>query len=476
MAGELKQAVGRRSTGARVLLVDDDGRLRRALRRTLAAAGHAVVEAGSAAEAIQLFDAQDFDLVLTDVQMPDMDGVELLKRVRERKGDQPVLLISGDPDLKSALKAVEYGALEYLTKPVQRAKFLASVERALILGRRRRQDHSSEARSGERRRPQRNELTGALLAGRYRVGALLGSGGMGSVYEAVREDLGQMPVAIKVLHESIASDEDALGRFRREAHTVARLNHQNIVRILDFQMPGDEPAFLVMERLTGCSLGDALKHGRRFSIQEVAIIAAQALDALAVAHAADVVHRDLKPDNVFLVASAGAASTVKLLDFGVAKLTGTAPNEKLTQTGAILGTPAYMSPEQARGAEVDLRTDLYALGCVMFEALRGEPPVVADNYNALIFKIQVGRATPLGASMPNVDTSFIALIDRAIARDPADRFQSAQQMAEALRPWTAPRSVLELRIPDSSPLALATTLSPPESRPTRKRKRSHTKK
>ncbi len=140
---------------------------------------------------------------------------------------------------------------------------------------------------------------------------------MGAVYEATREDLARMPVAIKVLHASLATDADALRRFRREAHTVAAIDHPNIVRILDFQTPASEPAFLVMERLHGGTLGDAIETKRRFSVDDVARITLQVLAALSAAHAANVIHRDLKPDNVYLTLMPGMPDVVKLLDFGV---------------------------------------------------------------------------------------------------------------------------------------------------------------
>ncbi|MFI5298360.1 MAG: serine/threonine-protein kinase, partial [Polyangiales bacterium] len=221
-------------------------------------------------------------------------------------------------------------------------------------------------------------LQGALLGGRYRVGRLLGAGGMGAVYEAMQEDLGRR-VAIKVLlPEVIASSDDAeaLRRFAREARAAAALHHPNIVAVTDFS-PGDAtaPAFLVMELLQGRSVARAIMDEGRLGPERVVTIAIQILAALETAHAAGLVHRDIKPDNVFLVPVTGAAGgeLVKVLDFGIAKLArgGGATSSGLTATGAVLGTPAYMSPEQARGRDVDARSDLYAVGALMYHALSG---------------------------------------------------------------------------------------------------------
>jgi serine/threonine protein kinase len=461
-----------RAIGGRVLVVDDNDELRRGFRRILRAAGHEVVEASNGREATELAVAGRFDAVLSDVRMPDMDGVELLRRLHEGDPDLPVLLISGDPDLSSALKAVEYGALEYLTKPIDRDQVQASVARAIELRR-----HRSEARlalsahSGARVRAPNEELTGALLAGRYRIGERLGSGGMGSVYDAVREDLARMPVAIKVLHPTLATDIDVLRRFQREAHTVASLDHPNIVRIVDFHMQADEPAFLVMERLHGVSLADALTMGQRFTVEEVALIAVQVLAALEAAHDAGVVHRDLKPDNVFLTSLPGMPNVVKILDFGVAKLVDAPRSEKLTQTGMVMGTPAYMAPEQARGVTVDARCDLYAVGCLMFEALTGRPPFAAENYNALIYEIQLGSPPKLAELRPDVGAAFAGLIERAMARDPNDRFQTARSMADAVTSWLTPSKLPSRRAPASSPLTTAKTIRPPVAVRERRRRK-----
>jgi serine/threonine protein kinase/CheY-like chemotaxis protein len=450
--------------------VDDNDELRRGFRRMLRAGGHEVVEAANGCEATELVASSRFDAVLSDVRMPDMDGIELLRRLHETDPDLPVLLISGDPDLRSALKAVEYGALEYLTKPINGDQVKASVARAVELRRQRLQAKLAlSAHSGARVRAPTEDLVGTLLAGRYRVGARLGSGGMGSVHEAVREDLGNMPVAIKVLHPTLATDLDVLRRFEREAHTVASLDHPNIVRIVDFHMVPDEPALLVMERLHGFSVADALTMGQKFEVEEVAFITLQVLAALEAAHGANVVHRDLKPDNIFLISLPGTPNVVKILDFGVAKLVDGPRNDKLTQTGMVMGTPAYMAPEQARGVTVDARCDLYAVGCLMYEALTGRPPFAAENYNALIYEIQLGTPPKLLDYRPEVDAAFVRLIEKAMARDPEARFQTARSMADAVSDWLAPSAAGSRTLSDTSPLTTAKTLRPPV--PVRERRR-----
>jgi CheY-like chemotaxis protein len=459
----------------RVLLVDDNDALRRLFGRSLSRAGYTIVEVANGEEAMTLVPEGEFDVVVSDVRMPDMDGVELLMAIHERDPDLPVLLISGAPDLDTAMKAVKFGAFEYLAKPVPLAGLETSVARAIELRRSRVQAKEAlDARSGARRMAAQTVVpaesyTGALLGGKYRVGALIGSGGMGAVYEAEREDLGNMKVAVKVMQSIARNREDLFARFRREAETVAAIDHPTIVRVLDFQSPPGQPPFLVMERLHGVPLGVAIASQGQFSVQRTAFVASQVVSALSAAHAANIVHRDLKPDNVFLTAVSGVEDIVKLLDFGVAKMLGVAGDTKLTQTGTVMGTPAYMSPEQARGAEADPRSDLYAVGCLMYEALTGRAPFSGDNYNAIVFAVQQSTPAPLLARCPDLDPAFAAVVEKAMAREVWARFQRADEMAAALTAWALQKAPA----PNSPPIVLAPAIDhTPVAKSKRRRRRS----
>ena len=457
----------------RVLLVDDQPELRRLFLRSLTKAGHAVTAVGNGRKAVELANEGGFDVVISDVRMPDMGGVELLQALHARDPDLPVLLVSGSPDLETAMKAVEYGAFEYLTKPVSFEKLGSSTQKAIDLRRQRAEAKQAieQYRSGTQRRARpamdadRESWTGELLGGRYRVGRLLGAGGMGAVYEATREDLGQMRVAVKILHASLAFDESLLARFRREAETVGQINHPNIVHILDFRAEPDEPAYLVMELLDGISLRQALARHIDFSPERIVFIASQMLAALAAVHRAQVIHRDIKPDNVLLTSVSGLGDIVKLLDFGVAKQLAATPGNTLTQTGTVLGTPTYMAPEQARGAPTDRRSDLYAVGAIMYEALAGAAPYTGDNYNALLFAIMQGKPVPLGQLRSDLDPELVDVIERAMATDPEARFQTAEEMAQALLPW------LTLDAPASAPPESAAAAFAPTIVPVSKRKK-----
>ena len=276
---------------------------------------------------------------------------------------------------------------------------------------------------------------GALLGGRYRLVRLIGRGGMGSVYEATQEDL-RRRVAVKLLDPRLASDPAHIERFRREALSAAKLGHPNIVTVTDFQWTAGEPPFLVMEYLSGESLGTLIERSGALPPARVALIAAQVLDALGAAHAAGMIHRDVKPDNVFLTSMSGVDDVAKVLDFGIAQ--GSAPDAaQLTASGAMVGTPAYMSPEQTRGVSVDLRADIYAVGALMYHALTGELPFRGPTVPAVIVAIATTPTPSVSATRSDVPHDLSAVVLRAMSKEPSHRFASATEMRAALAPWVS---------------------------------------
>jgi serine/threonine-protein kinase len=275
---------------------------------------------------------------------------------------------------------------------------------------------------------------GRLLGGRYRIERALGSGAMGSVYEGTQEGLGRK-VAIKLLHGNLAFDQDAIARFQREAQAAAALGHPNIVQVIDYQWPQGEPPFIVMEHLTGRTLADAIHTEGRLDPARAARIAAQIAGALTAAHGAGIIHRDIKPDNVFLVSVPGVGEVAKVLDFGIAKVDRRA-DAQLTADGTMLGSPAYMAPEQARGGAIDARADIFALGSTMYRALSGRLPFDAPSLNAILFAIAEQQPMPLAQATPGLDARIIAIVERAMQKDPAGRFQSAAEMRAALESFS----------------------------------------
>ncbi|RYE94206.1 MAG: serine/threonine protein kinase, partial [Myxococcales bacterium] len=275
--------------------------------------------------------------------------------------------------------------------------------------------------------------SGELIHGKYRVLRPLADGGMGTIYEARHEVLGTS-VALKVLHPNLARRPNLVARFLQEAKLSATLVSPHIVRVLDVEQ-GPQGVLLVMELLRGETLQALLDRQHRLEVPQAIDFTLQMLEGLKVAHAASVVHRDLKPDNVFIT----AGPLLKLLDFGIAKLR-TSPefDRGLTRPGVVMGTPEYMAPEQAFSADtVDARADLYALGVILFEMLSGQRPVRGDDPKQIAQRVFSGHVTALSALLPSLPMSLVSAVHRAMAPNPRGRFDSADDMRHALLPFAA---------------------------------------
>ncbi len=279
---------------------------------------------------------------------------------------------------------------------------------------------------------------GDIIDNKYRIVRLLGEGGMGAVYEGENTRIHRR-VAIKVLHSQVASSQDAVQRFEREAQAAGRIGSEHIVEVLDLGNLPEGDRYMVMEFLEGSSLSSRIAERGRVPAQMAASITVQLLEGLRAAHDAGIIHRDLKPDNVYLLSSRGGKKDfVKILDFGISKFNTLGGEFSMTRTGAVMGTPYYMSPEQAKGnRDIDLRADLYAVGVIMYEAVAGEVPFNAETFNELLFKIVLESPTPLVDKVPGIDPYFASLVEKAMARDPAHRFQTATELADALSGWLA---------------------------------------
>jgi serine/threonine-protein kinase len=276
---------------------------------------------------------------------------------------------------------------------------------------------------------------GQIIEGKYRIVSVLGVGGMGSVYEGENTRIHRR-VAIKVLHAAVAQKGDFVQRFEREAQAAGRIGSPHIVEVLDLgNLPSGE-RFMVMEYLEGEPLTNRIKRSGRLAPQECAFLATQLLSGLAAAHQAGIIHRDLKPDNIFIV-QRGGADFVKIVDFGVSKFTNTGDELSMTRTGAVMGTPYYMSPEQARGQSIDHRSDVYSVGVVCYQALTGQLPFNAETFNELLFKIALDTPEPIEKVIPGFDPALAAIIRRSMEREPAHRFQSASEFGAALAAYTS---------------------------------------
>lgn len=260
--------------------------------------------------------------------------------------------------------------------------------------------------------------------GQYQIIAKLGQGGMATVFKAHEQSLNRV-VALKVLHPSLAENEEYIKRFKREAQSAAKLNHPNIVHIYAI---GEDRGhhFFAMELIKGESLADYKRGGKKLDTERILSITRQIAGGLEAAHEAGLVHRDIKPSNIMLLSD----GSVKVADFGIAQVTS--GETKLTMDGAVIGTPEYLSPEQCEGHPIDGRSDIYSLGVTLYELLSGKTPYYADTPVGMLMKIVKGEYPPLGSITPDIPVEIENLVKRMMATKPEQRFQSCRELITAI--------------------------------------------
>jgi CheY-like chemotaxis protein len=408
---------------ATLLVVDDSMVNRELLNVFLKRAGFQVRLAEDGKTALEILAGEPIDLVLLDVMMPGMNGLEVLSRIRKTRSpvDLPVIMVTARADSEDMVDALQLGANDYVTKPVD-----FPVARARIEAHLRTRAAAAPAAQGE-------VQVGSVLDRRYRLDARIGGGSFGTVYRARHLELDQ-PVAVKVLAAGPAGGPDAIDRFRREGISACRVQHAHAVQVLDFGTTTDGVAFLVMELLEGRTLDHELEEkGALPPLRAVAVLA-PVCGALAEAHRCGVLHRDIKPSNIFLHRGP-AGEHPKILDFGVAKLAGeSAFARSLTLDSALLGTPAYMAPERFRYEPYGPASDVYSMGMTLYHSLAGRLPFASGSDDPLaVVAVQAGEPPPpLREANPAVGPALEAVVTAMLARLPGQR-PSAASLEEELR-------------------------------------------
>jgi DNA-binding response OmpR family regulator len=482
---------------ARLLVVDDEPGNRDLLTRRLEREGYAVVTADGGRAALEVVARETVDLVLLDMLMPDLDGLAVLERIKADPAtrDLPVLMISALDDLTAIARCIEVGAADYLPKPfdpvILRARLSACLQQkrwhdqerdqlralgfvtaaaaavetgsyrpgslaevaarsdaigrlARVVDRMAVQVGERESRLRERLAELRSEVgvarqsmetarpeggptfrTGETLGTRFEIVAVLGRGGMGTVYRARDLELGE-EVAIKTVRPELVADETLRERFKDEIRLARRISHRHVVRTHDFGETGGV-WYLTMEYVEGITVRELLDTRGRLGVPAVLALGTQLAEALAVAHEVGVIHRDIKPQNLLL----DAEGVLKVMDFGVARLAERSIG--LTEAGLVVGTPAYMSPEQITAEPVDERTDLYSAGAVLYECLTGRPPIEAASMVLLVARVLSDEPAPPSSLVPDVPVALDDLVLQLLAKRPADRVPSATALAERLQ-------------------------------------------
>ena len=282
--------------------------------------------------------------------------------------------------------------------------------------------------------PTVDQMIGRTL-GCYKVVEVIGRGGMGTIYKA-HDQWMDRTIAIKMLHQHLVHDPQSVQRFNQEAKAAGNIEHPNVIQAYDFGIaPDTEQPFLVMEYLQGNSLSEIIEAERQIDYERAVNIFIQACEALAAAHAKDVLHRDLKPSNIMLIKTKDQPDFVKIVDFGIAKMMpGSGKEMQLTQTGEVFGSPLYMSPEQFVGRKVDRRSDIYAMGCVMYEALMGKPPIVGEHVLETMYKHMNEKPKKFAEVRPELKISpkVEAIVMRCLEKDADQRFQTMSELHDEL--------------------------------------------
>jgi serine/threonine protein kinase len=399
---------------AKILMVDDDFEQLATAKQWLTLESHSVETASTGMKGWEMMQNSEFELVILDWDLPDINGIDVLKRFRASGGTTPVLMLTGRTSVDSKAEGLDCGADDYLTKPYHMKELTARIRAAL-----RKNEFQPKSLkplgSGNEEVLKTADLIGTVLASKFEFLSVIGQGGVGIVLKAKNPHLDKF-VAVKMILRT-EMKEETVARFEQEARLISRLDHSNIATVYDFGVTERRQPYMVMEFVEGRCLFDVLQDEDHLAVEQALEIVMQVCDGMSHAHGMGIVHRDLKPSNIILKDVVGSQPVAKILDFGCAKLRSIDAPQKaqaLTQVGELVGSPPYMSPEQVHGQQLDERSDIYSLGCLLHEAVTGYVPHLGQDPIDTMIKHTQDDVLPLKRTRP--DLSFPDELDRVLAK------------------------------------------------------------
>ncbi len=417
---------------AKILFVDDDKDHSKLVQDWLSFEKHEVAAVYCGSDAWKALEASEYDLAILDWDLPDIDGIDILARMRQSGKATPVIMLTGRTSVDDKERGLDSGATDYLTKPFHMKELSARVRAALRNSQAAGPVHKSLGADNQDLL-KKADLEGSALAAHYEFLDLIGEGGAAIVFKARHPQLAKF-VAIKMLHKQELSQE-SIARFEREARVISNLEHPNIVSVYDFGLTERKHPYMVMEYIKGQSLDQLLEEEDHLEFSEAKLLLLSVCDGISYAHENQVLHRDIKPANVMLKQIAGRQPLPKVLDFGLAKVTQESQKEiALTKEQQIFGSPPYMSPEQVKGKVLDLRSDIYSFACMLFQVVTGYPPFCGDSAQ----EIMIGHINEAPLTFEEVcpEITFPAglekLISKCLAKNPDHRYQSMKDVYKDL--------------------------------------------
>lgn len=407
-----------------ILLVEDDRQLGTVVKDFLEGSGFTVdyQHNASLARAKMLLKSEDFDLIILDWDLGELSGLELCQEFRSVGGLTPILFMTGRSSIDDKELGLDAGGDDYITKPFSMRELAARVKSIL----RRAIEYSPKPPA-----PAGAVINGSLIAERYLLDQSIGSGGSANVWKALDQRMNRH-VVVKVMQGHLIGNDETMKRFEHECQLMAKIKHPNVVTIYDAGCIDGRLPFLVMELVEGEALRDFLDRAGRLSLNTAAAVMIQICSGLRDAHLAGIVHRDLKPENILIQENKNRVDAVKIVDFGIARLVGSA--DRLTKEGTVIGTIDYISPEQLEDRNVDSRADIYALGVMFYELLTGTVPFQADTMQAVAVKHLIETPGALVDKVPELPEieSVQSILDRCLEKNAELRYQSVDELSDDL--------------------------------------------